>query len=63
MLPRPDPAEKEKGVSLWSIIKDNVGKDLLRICLPVYFKGVLKTWSTLMKPTSLKREFVSSLKR
>ncbi|KAF9613982.1 hypothetical protein IFM89_014175 [Coptis chinensis] len=24
----PDPMEKEKGVSLWSMIKDNVGKDL-----------------------------------
>eukprot|EP00268_Persea_americana_P025843 TRINITY_DN2520_c0_g1_i12.p1 TRINITY_DN2520_c0_g1~~TRINITY_DN2520_c0_g1_i12.p1 ORF type:complete len:452 (+),score=77.98 TRINITY_DN2520_c0_g1_i12:614-1969(+) len=33
----PDPIEKEKGVSLWSMIKDNVGKDLTRICLPVYF--------------------------
>ncbi|XP_052209858.1 oxysterol-binding protein-related protein 2A isoform X2 [Diospyros lotus] len=33
----PDPVEKEKGVSLWSMIKDNVGKDLTRICLPVYF--------------------------
>ncbi|KAJ6705744.1 hypothetical protein OIU79_010426 [Salix purpurea] len=33
----PDPAEKEKGVSLWSVIKDNVGKDLTRVCLPVYF--------------------------
>lgn len=33
----PDPIEKEKGVSLWSIIKDNVGKDLTRVCLPVYF--------------------------
>ncbi|XP_071723577.1 oxysterol-binding protein-related protein 2A-like [Rutidosis leptorrhynchoides] len=33
----PDPAEKEKEVSLWSIIKDNVGKDLSRVCLPVYF--------------------------
>ncbi|XP_047325832.1 oxysterol-binding protein-related protein 2A-like isoform X2 [Impatiens glandulifera] len=33
----PDPAEKEKGVSLWSMIKDNVGKDLTRVCLPVYF--------------------------
>ena len=33
----PDPVEKEKGVSLWSIIKDNVGKDLTRVCLPVYF--------------------------
>ncbi|KAL8256006.1 hypothetical protein R6Q59_031073 [Mikania micrantha] len=33
----PNPIEKEKGVSLWSIIKDNVGKDLTRVCLPVYF--------------------------
>ncbi|CAH8325892.1 unnamed protein product [Eruca vesicaria subsp. sativa] len=33
----PDPAEKEKAVSLWSMIKDNVGKDLTRVCLPVYF--------------------------
>ncbi|KAF6139496.1 hypothetical protein GIB67_005133 [Kingdonia uniflora] len=33
----PDPIEKEKGVSLWSIIKDNIGKDLTKVCLPVYF--------------------------
>lgn len=33
----PDPVEKEKGVSLWSMIKDNIGKDLTRVCLPVYF--------------------------
>lgn len=33
----PDPVEKEKGVSLWSMIKDSVGKDLSRVCLPVYF--------------------------
>lgn len=33
----PDPVEKEKGVSLWAMIKDNVGKDLTRVCLPVYF--------------------------
>ncbi|KAL1826358.1 hypothetical protein ACET3Z_004770 [Daucus carota] len=33
----PDPVEKEKGVSLWSMIKDMVGKDLTRVCLPVYF--------------------------
>lgn len=31
----PDPLEKEKGVSLWSMIKDNVGKDLTRVCLVV----------------------------
>ncbi|KAK6138643.1 hypothetical protein DH2020_027629 [Rehmannia glutinosa] len=33
----PDPIEKEKVVSLWSMIKDNIGKDLTRVCLPVYF--------------------------
>ncbi|KAH7294562.1 hypothetical protein KP509_27G007500 [Ceratopteris richardii] len=33
----PEPKEKEKGVSLWSLIKDNIGKDLTRVCLPVYF--------------------------
>ncbi|XP_075522907.1 oxysterol-binding protein-related protein 2A isoform X4 [Primulina tabacum] len=33
----PDPIEKEKGISLWSMIKDNIGKDLARVCLPVYF--------------------------
>ncbi|XP_074358862.1 oxysterol-binding protein-related protein 2A isoform X3 [Apium graveolens] len=33
----PEPVEKEKGVSLWSMIKDMVGKDLTRVCLPVYF--------------------------
>ncbi|XP_057518973.1 oxysterol-binding protein-related protein 2A-like isoform X1 [Amaranthus tricolor] len=33
----PDPVEKEKHVSLWSMIKGNVGKDLTRVCLPVYF--------------------------
>eukprot|EP00249_Psilotum_nudum_P021060 c27954_g2_i1 orf=519-3035(+) len=33
----PVPKEKEKGISLWSLIKDNIGKDLTRVCLPVYF--------------------------
>lgn len=33
----PEPVEKEKGVSLWSMIKDNIGKDLAKVCLPVYF--------------------------
>ncbi|PSS36076.1 Oxysterol-binding protein-related protein like [Actinidia chinensis var. chinensis] len=33
----PDPVEKETGVSLWSMIKDNIGKDLTKVCLPVYF--------------------------
>lgn len=39
----PEPVEKEKGVSLWSIIKDNVGKDLTRVCLPVYFNEPLSS--------------------
>eukprot|EP00250_Pteridium_aquilinum_P014832 c22226_g1_i5 orf=192-2297(+) len=33
----PEPKEKERGVSLWSMIKDNIGKDLTKICLPVFF--------------------------
>lgn len=33
----PEPKEKEKSVSLWSMIKDNIGKDLTKVCLPVYF--------------------------
>eukprot|EP00239_Pterosperma_sp_CCMP1384_P003102 CAMPEP_0197851626 /NCGR_PEP_ID=MMETSP1438-20131217/18476_1 /TAXON_ID=1461541 /ORGANISM="Pterosperma sp., Strain CCMP1384" /LENGTH=824 /DNA_ID=CAMNT_0043465293 /DNA_START=243 /DNA_END=2717 /DNA_ORIENTATION=+ len=33
----PIPKEKEKTVSLWSIIKEMVGKDLTRVCLPVFF--------------------------
>lgn len=39
----PEPVEKEKGVSLWSMIKDNVGKDLTRVCLPVYFNEPIST--------------------
>uniref|UniRef100_A0A0D9XM96 PH domain-containing protein n=1 Tax=Leersia perrieri TaxID=77586 RepID=A0A0D9XM96_9ORYZ len=39
----PVPLEKEKGVSLWSMIKDNVGKDLTRVCLPVYFNEPLSS--------------------
>ncbi|KAL5225264.1 hypothetical protein ABZP36_011903 [Zizania latifolia] len=39
----PVPVEKEKGVSLWSMIKDNVGKDLTRVCLPVYFNEPLSS--------------------
>ncbi|KAK2659621.1 hypothetical protein Ddye_006154 [Dipteronia dyeriana] len=39
----PDPAEKEKGISLWSMIKDNIGKDLTKICLPVYFNEPLSS--------------------
>lgn len=33
----PEPKEIEKNVSLWSLIKDNIGKDLTKVCLPVYF--------------------------
>ncbi|XP_065029697.1 oxysterol-binding protein-related protein 2A-like isoform X3 [Musa acuminata AAA Group] len=39
----PEPIEKEKGVSLWSMIKDNVGKDLTRVCLPVFFNEPLSS--------------------
>ncbi|KAL8112349.1 hypothetical protein AgCh_019882 [Apium graveolens] len=39
----PDPVEKEKGVSLWAMIKDMVGKDLSRVCLPVYFNEPIST--------------------
>ncbi|XP_031493436.1 oxysterol-binding protein-related protein 1C-like isoform X4 [Nymphaea colorata] len=39
----PDPIEKEKGVSLWSMIKDNIGKDLTKVCLPVYFNEPLSS--------------------
>ncbi|KAK9915557.1 hypothetical protein WJX75_000689 [Coccomyxa subellipsoidea] len=35
------PAQQEKSASLWSIIKECVGKDLTRICLPVFFKEPL----------------------
>lgn len=28
-------------LSLWSLIKDMVGKDLTRVCLPVYFNEPL----------------------
>jgi hypothetical protein len=39
----PEPTEKEKGISLWSIIKDSIGKDLTRVCLPVYFNEPLSS--------------------
>lgn len=39
----PEPTEKERGISLWSIIKDSVGKDLTRVCLPVYFNEPLSS--------------------
>ncbi|GMH21828.1 hypothetical protein Nepgr_023671 [Nepenthes gracilis] len=39
----PDPIEKDKGVSLWAMIKDNIGKDLTKVCLPVYFNEPLSS--------------------
>ena len=33
----PKPKQVEKQHSLWSIIKECIGKDLSRVCLPVYF--------------------------
>ncbi|KAM7250946.1 hypothetical protein ACFE04_022829 [Oxalis oulophora] len=39
----PDPKEKEKPIGLWSIIKDNIGKDLSGVCLPVYFNEPLSS--------------------
>lgn len=37
----PQPAQTEKSYSLWSIIKECIGKDLSRVCLPVYFNEPL----------------------
>ncbi|KAK9809121.1 hypothetical protein WJX72_009685 [[Myrmecia] bisecta] len=37
----PSPQQQEKSVSLWSIIKECVGKDLTKVCLPVYFNEPL----------------------
>lgn len=37
----PKPAQTERSVSLWGLIKDMVGKDLSRVCLPVYFNEPL----------------------
>ena len=37
----PAPQQAEKGISLWSLIKEMVGKDLTRVCLPVYFNEPL----------------------
>ena len=39
----PEPVEKEKGVSLWSMITDNVGKDLTRVCFLDYFNEPLSS--------------------
>ena len=37
----PPPQQREKSISLWSLIKEMVGKDLTRVCLPVYFNEPL----------------------
>ena len=37
----PRPAQREKSHSLWSIIKEAIGKDLSKVCLPVYFNEPL----------------------
>ncbi|KAJ6824771.1 oxysterol-binding protein-related protein 1D [Iris pallida] len=39
----PEPKEKERPVGLWSIIKENIGKDLSGVCLPVYFNEPLSS--------------------
>ncbi|KAL8137854.1 hypothetical protein V2J09_003855 [Rumex salicifolius] len=39
----PDPKEKDKPIGMWSIIKDNIGKDLSGVCLPVYFNEPLSS--------------------
>ncbi|CAH9108458.1 unnamed protein product [Cuscuta europaea] len=39
----PEPKEKEKPIGLWAIIKDNIGKDLSGVCLPVYFNEPLSS--------------------
>ncbi|CAA0833140.1 Oxysterol-binding protein-related protein 1D [Striga hermonthica] len=39
----PEPKDKDKPVGLWSIIKDNIGKDLSGVCLPVYFNEPLSS--------------------
>ncbi|KAI4339725.1 hypothetical protein MLD38_024635 [Melastoma candidum] len=38
-----DPIEIEKNVSLWSMIKDNIGKDLTRVFLLVFFNEPLSS--------------------
>ena len=37
----PQPKQVEKQYSLWSIIKECIGRDLSRVCLPVYFNEPL----------------------
>lgn len=37
----PPPRQLEQKVSLWGLIKSFIGKDLSRVCLPVYFNEPL----------------------
>lgn len=37
----PKPLQAERSTSLWSILKEVVGKDLTKVCLPVYFNEPL----------------------
>ncbi|KAK9834197.1 hypothetical protein WJX81_007601 [Elliptochloris bilobata] len=43
----PPPAQQERSVSLWAIIRECVGKDLTRVCLPVYFNEPLSALQKL----------------
>ncbi|KAG7036130.1 Oxysterol-binding protein-related protein 2B, partial [Cucurbita argyrosperma subsp. argyrosperma] len=45
----PVPVEKEKRVSIWLMIKDNVGKDLTRVCLPVLLQRALSSCRNAVK--------------
>lgn len=38
---------QERSVSLWAIIRECVGKDLTRVCLPVYFNEPLSALQKL----------------
>lgn len=48
-LALPEPKETQKSVSLWSIIKECIGKDLTRICLPVYFNEPLSALQKMVE--------------
>lgn len=52
------PELKEKGVSLWSMIKENIGKDLTTVCLPMYFNEPLVYFN---EPLSSLRKFFEDL--
>jgi hypothetical protein len=48
-LALPEPKETQKSVSLWSIIKECIGKDLTRICLPVFFNEPLSALQKMVE--------------